>query len=146
MRTHDNVRAESKGRGREGLREEGFRRRRGQDGDGAGEGHRRHRSHHRGPHRAEERGTTGRDRGRRGGPGRWDRAERGGELSGPPSESAAGRGEPELRNAVRALHGAARQIALGGSDAQVEAAVRVLATSQRSLYLILADEPETTVD
>ncbi|MFL6026135.1 MAG: hypothetical protein ACJ72K_04320 [Friedmanniella sp.] len=38
-----------------------------------------------------------------------------------------------------------RQIALGGSDAQVEAAVRVLAESQRSLYLILAGEAETTV-
>src|SRR5205085_2193839 len=124
MRTHDNVREDSKQRGREEAREEGFRRRRDAEGDRAGEGHRRHRSHHRRPHRAEESGTTGGDRGRRGGPGRWDRAERGGELSGPPSESPAGRGEPELRNAVRALHGAVRQVALGGSDAQVEAAVR----------------------
>ncbi|MFL6065160.1 MAG: hypothetical protein ACJ72G_10870 [Friedmanniella sp.] len=46
---------------------------------------------------------------------------------------------------MRVLHGAVRQIALGGSDAQVEAAVRVLAESQRSLYLILAGEAETTV-
>ena len=60
-------------------------------------------------------------------------------------ESPAGTGEQELRNAVRTLHGAVRQIALGGSDAQVEAAVRVLATSQRSLYLILAGEAETTI-
>lgn len=144
MRTHDNVRAVSKRRGREELREERFRRRRDDERDGAGGGHRRHRPHHHDPYRAAEDATTGRGRGRRGGPGRWDR-DRGSELTDRPTGSPAGTGEPELRNAVRVLHGAVRQIALGGSDAQVEAAVRVLAESQRSLYLILAGEAETTV-
>jgi DNA-binding PadR family transcriptional regulator len=51
---------------------------------------------------------------------------------------------PDLRDPLRELHTAARQIASSGSVAQVEAAAQVLAGARRSLYLILAGEVEDT--
>jgi len=51
-----------------------------------------------------------------------------------------GYGGPDLRAPLHELHAAARQIATGGTTAQVEAAARVLAGAKRSLYLILAGE------
>lgn len=55
------------------------------------------------------------------------------------ADSAAG---PDLHGPIQELHAAARQIAAAGSTAQTEAAARVLASARRSLYLILAGEPE----
>jgi len=47
---------------------------------------------------------------------------------------------PDLRGPLHELHAAARQVAVSGSPAQVEAANAVLAEARRSLYLILAGE------
>jgi len=47
---------------------------------------------------------------------------------------------PDLRGPLHELHAAARQMAVSGTPAQVEAAVSVLAEARRSLYLILAGE------
>ena len=59
----------------------------------------------------------------------------------------AGRGPAgpgaDLRNLLQQVHGAARQVARTGTDAQVAAAARILADARRSLYLLLADGPET---
>jgi len=58
----------------------------------------------------------------------------------------AGRSAPrpgaDLRGLLQELHGAVRQVARTGSDAQVTAAAGVLAEARRSLYLLLADGPE----
>jgi DNA-binding PadR family transcriptional regulator len=51
---------------------------------------------------------------------------------------------PDLREPLRELHAAARQIAVGGNATQVEAAARVLTQARRSLYLILAGEVEAS--
>jgi DNA-binding PadR family transcriptional regulator len=47
---------------------------------------------------------------------------------------------PDLRGPLHELHAAARQVAVSGTPAQVEAATAVLAEARRSLYLILAGE------
>lgn len=47
---------------------------------------------------------------------------------------------PDLRGPLHELHAAARQVAVSGTPAQIEAAVTVLAETRRSLYLILAGE------
>jgi DNA-binding PadR family transcriptional regulator len=49
---------------------------------------------------------------------------------------------PDMRDPLHQLHAAVRQIELGGSAAQLEAAAQVLAQARRSLYLILADDAE----
>ena len=58
----------------------------------------------------------------------------------------AGRGPAgagaDLRRLLEQLHGATREVARTGSEAQVAAAARVLADARRSLYLLLADGPE----
>ena len=41
------------------------------------------------------------------------------------------------------LHGAVRQIARTGTEAQLTAAVGILAEARRALYLLLAEGPET---
>ena len=41
------------------------------------------------------------------------------------------------------LHGAVLQVARTGTEAQVTAAAAVLAEARRSLYLLLADGPDT---
>ena len=42
------------------------------------------------------------------------------------------------------LHGAVRQIARTGTEAQLSAAVGILGEARRSLYLLLADGPDTS--
>jgi DNA-binding PadR family transcriptional regulator len=58
----------------------------------------------------------------------------------------AGRGPAtpgtDLRALLEQLHGAAREVARTGSEAQVAAAARVLADARRSLYLLLAEGPD----
>ncbi|MGZ4621686.1 MAG: PadR family transcriptional regulator [Blastococcus sp.] len=49
----------------------------------------------------------------------------------------------DLRGLVEQLHGAVRQVARTGTDAQLTAAAAILAEARRSLYLLLADGPET---
>ncbi|SDS47307.1 Transcriptional regulator PadR-like family protein [Friedmanniella luteola] len=49
---------------------------------------------------------------------------------------------PDLRGPLHELHAAARQVAVSGTPAQVQAATAVLAEARRSLYLILAGEAE----
>jgi len=48
----------------------------------------------------------------------------------------------DLRGLLEQVHAAARQVARTGSDAQLTAAAAVLSDARRSLYLVLADEPE----
>lgn len=49
---------------------------------------------------------------------------------------------PDLRAAMHELAGAARQIGMSGTAAQREAAAKVINSAKRSLYLLLAGEPE----
>jgi DNA-binding PadR family transcriptional regulator len=49
----------------------------------------------------------------------------------------------DLRGLLGQLHGAAREVARTGTDAQREAAAKILTETRRSLYLLLADGPET---
>jgi DNA-binding PadR family transcriptional regulator len=53
---------------------------------------------------------------------------------------------PDLREPLHELQAAARQILSTGNAAQVEAAAQVLARARRSLYVILAGEPEETAE
>jgi DNA-binding PadR family transcriptional regulator len=46
---------------------------------------------------------------------------------------------PDLRGLVHDLHEATRQIGRAGTDAQREAAAKVLTDARRALYLLLAD-------
>ena len=70
--------------------------------------------------------------------------ERSARLGDPFADFAEGTTGPDLRDPLHELQAAVRQIAVGGDAAQLEAAVRVLAQARRSLYLILAGEPEDT--
>ncbi len=47
-----------------------------------------------------------------------------------------------MRGLLEELHGAVRQVARSGTDAQLAAAAEVLAQARRSLYLLLADGPD----
>lgn len=49
---------------------------------------------------------------------------------------------PDLRNLLEQLHGAVRQVARTGSEAQLTAAAAVISEARRSLYLLLANGPE----
>ena len=49
----------------------------------------------------------------------------------------------DLRSLLEQLHGAVRQVARAGSDTQLAAALSILNEARRSLYLLLADGPET---
>jgi DNA-binding PadR family transcriptional regulator len=69
-------------------------------------------------------------------------ADHGAELSDPFAEQAEGVSGPDLREPLDELRVAVRQVAVSGSAAQAEAAVRVLAQAKRSLYLILAGESD----
>jgi DNA-binding PadR family transcriptional regulator len=68
--------------------------------------------------------------------------ERSARLGDPFADFAEGNPGPDLRDPLHELQAAARQIAVGGNSTQLEAAVRVLTQAKRSLYLILAGEPE----
>jgi DNA-binding PadR family transcriptional regulator len=48
----------------------------------------------------------------------------------------------DLRGLLEQLHGAVRQVARTGTDAQLTAAGSILSEARRSLYLLLADGPE----
>ena len=62
---------------------------------------------------------------------------------GDPFADFAGRPSwPDLRDGMQDLQAAARQIVNSGSTAQINEAAQVLAQARRSLYLILAGEPE----
>jgi DNA-binding PadR family transcriptional regulator len=69
-------------------------------------------------------------------------AEHGADLNDPFTEFADGTAGPDLRGPMEELQVAARQIALSGSPTQVQGAAAVLARARRSLYLILAGEPD----
>lgn len=68
--------------------------------------------------------------------------ERSARLGDPFADFADQPSWPDLREPMQGLQAAARQIVMSGSTAQVKAAAQVLAQAQRSLYLILAGEPE----
>jgi len=68
-------------------------------------------------------------------------AEHGAEFSDPFTEYAGDTAGPDLREPLDELQVAARQVEISGTEAQVEAAARVLGQARRSLYLILADGP-----
>lgn len=72
--------------------------------------------------------------------------ERSARLGDPFAEFADRPTGPDLREPLHELQAAARQILSSGSAAQVEAAEQVLARARRSLYLILAGEPEETAE
>jgi DNA-binding PadR family transcriptional regulator len=57
----------------------------------------------------------------------------GGATSGPGTD---------LRGVLEELHGAVRQVARTGTDAQLTAAAGILGEARRSLYLLLADGPQ----
>jgi DNA-binding PadR family transcriptional regulator len=48
----------------------------------------------------------------------------------------------DLRGVLEQLHGAVKQIARTGTEAQLSAAVSVLAEARRALYLLLAEGPD----
>lgn len=73
-------------------------------------------------------------------------AEHAAELSDPFTEYAGDIAGPDLREPLDELHVAARQVEVSGTAVQVEAAARVLAQARRSLYLILAGEPESSTE
>jgi DNA-binding PadR family transcriptional regulator len=52
----------------------------------------------------------------------------------------------DLRMLLEQLHGAVREVGRNGTDAQRTAAADILRQTRRSLYLLLADDSETTDD
>jgi DNA-binding PadR family transcriptional regulator len=68
--------------------------------------------------------------------------ERSARLGNPFADYADRPSRPDLRDPMQELQAAARQIVNSGSTAQLKAAADVLAQARRSLYLILAGEPE----
>jgi DNA-binding PadR family transcriptional regulator len=58
---------------------------------------------------------------------------------------AAGPGV-DLRGVLEQLHGAVRQIARTGTEAQLSAAVTILGDARRALYLLLAEGPEASTE
>jgi DNA-binding PadR family transcriptional regulator len=74
--------------------------------------------------------------------GRTYLEERSARLGDPFADFADQPSWPDLREPMQELQAAARQIVVSGSKAQVKAAAQVLAQARRSLYLILAGEPE----
>ncbi|MBF4163447.1 PadR family transcriptional regulator [Nocardioides acrostichi] len=51
-----------------------------------------------------------------------------------------------LRSQLEQVHSAVREVGRNGTDAQRQAAVEILSTARRSIYLVLADEPVEGVD
>ena len=52
-------------------------------------------------------------------------------------------GEVGRETLVEQLHGAVRQVARSGTEAQLTAAAGIIAEARRALYLLLADGPGT---
>jgi DNA-binding PadR family transcriptional regulator len=67
-----------------------------------------------------------------------------GSLGNPFESFPAGNPSTDLRGLVEQLHGAVRQVARSGSEAQLTAAAAIIADARRALYLLLADGPGTT--
>ena len=61
--------------------------------------------------------------------------------SDPYADGAADTG-PDLRGLTMGVHGAVKEIARTGTEAQRTEAARILAETRRSLYLLLADGPQ----
>jgi DNA-binding PadR family transcriptional regulator len=78
--------------------------------------------------------------------GRTYLEERSARLGDPFADFADQPSWPDLREPMQELQAAARQIVMSGSTAQVKAAAQVLAQARRSLYLILAGEPDDAAD
>jgi DNA-binding PadR family transcriptional regulator len=74
--------------------------------------------------------------------GRTYLEERSARLGDPFADFAGAADRPDLRDPMHQLLAAVRQIEVGGSATQLEAASQVLAQARRSLYLILAGESE----
>jgi DNA-binding PadR family transcriptional regulator len=55
-------------------------------------------------------------------------------------------GSHDLRGSVERVRDAARAVGLSGTDAQIAAAQEVLSQARRSLYLILAEDPQQAPD
>ena len=72
--------------------------------------------------------------------GRTYLEERSARLGDPFADFAGAADRPDLRDPMHQLLAAVRQIEVGGSATQLEAASQVLAQARRSLYLILAGE------
>jgi DNA-binding PadR family transcriptional regulator len=72
--------------------------------------------------------------------------ERSARLGDPFADFAGQPSRPDLRDGMQELQAAARQIVTSGSAAQIDAAAQVLAQARRSLYLILAGEPDEASD
>lgn len=68
------------------------------------------------------------------------------EAADPFAGHTSGNDTPDLRTALRDLQGAARAVAVGGTDSQIAAAHAVLGEARKSLYLILAQDPEPSTD
>jgi DNA-binding PadR family transcriptional regulator len=75
--------------------------------------------------------------------GRRHVAERGDAAPDPFAGSRAAGPGADLRGLLEQLHGAVRQVARTGTDAQLTAAAAILAEARRSLYLLLAEGPES---
>jgi DNA-binding PadR family transcriptional regulator len=65
-------------------------------------------------------------------------------LGNPFEAFPAGNPATDLRGLVEQLHGAVRQVARSGTEAQLTAAAGIIADARRALYLLLADGPGTT--
>jgi DNA-binding PadR family transcriptional regulator len=72
--------------------------------------------------------------------------ERSARLGDPFADFAGAANRPDLRDPTHQLLAAVRQIEVGGSPTQLEAASQVLAQARRSLYLILAGESEEAAE
>jgi DNA-binding PadR family transcriptional regulator len=76
--------------------------------------------------------------------GRGYVAERGESWVDPLAGYDPAKPDVDLRGLLDQLHGAVRQVGRTGSDQQRTAAAGILTEARRSLYLLLADEPEAT--
>jgi DNA-binding PadR family transcriptional regulator len=65
-----------------------------------------------------------------------------GEGADPFAGLAGAAAGPDLRGTLEQLHGAVRQLARTGTEAQLTTAVGILAEARRALYLLLAEGPE----
>ncbi|HKN43115.1 MAG TPA: hypothetical protein VJW23_04270 [Propionibacteriaceae bacterium] len=74
--------------------------------------------------------------------GRAQLEERRARLGDPFADFAVAPDRPDLRDVLRQLRDAVRQIEVGGDATQLEVAANVLVQTRRSLYLILAREAE----